>query len=78
MRRYEARVYSGDTFVKFIETQSISTLKRLASIKCNNHYNTIDSMIVEVYEGKMQSANIRLNRINRKYPNNIIERGQWA
>ena len=77
MKHYEAKVYSGHLFVGFVEAKSMALLKRRASVKCNNYYNAIDTMLVDVFEDNMQLGGIHFSRINKKYPNNTIERGAW-
>ena len=59
---------------KFIKAQTMSQLKRLASIEANKNYKTIDYMYVLRMIG---FEPIIYTRFNKKTPNNEIIRGDW-
>lgn len=74
MNRFIAKVYSGGKYLETVEANTISTLKRKASLSCNHCYNSYDEMAVEDTE----TGNcFMLTRINKKSPNNTIVFGSW-
>lgn len=77
MTTYEGKVYSGKIFVGYMQANSISALKRKASMKCNKHYSAIDSMFVHVIEDGLELKDFHMYRMNIKAPNNTIVRGMW-
>lgn len=73
---WEAKLYTGDKFIGKIVAKSLTSLKRMASQKCNGYFNTFDSMVVFHAKGK-DIAEVKLTRANLIYPNNTIIRGQF-
>lgn len=73
---WEAKVYTGDKFIGKIVAKSLTTLKRIASQKCNGYYNTFDTMLVCKAKGH-SIIETKLTRANQIYPNNKILRGLW-
>ncbi len=55
-----------------ITAATMPALKRKASTIANNRFNPFDVMTVT--DGQHTAT---FYRNNRKYPNNIIERGEW-
>lgn len=74
MNRFIAKVYSGGKYLETVEANTISTLKRKASLSCNHCYNFYDGMAVEDTE---TGNRFMLARINKKSPNNTIVFGSW-
>lgn len=74
MNRFSAKVYSGGSYIETVEANTISTLKRKASLSCNHYYNSYDEMAVEDTEA---GNCFMLTRINKRSPNNIIVFGSW-
>lgn len=74
MNRFIAKVYSGGKYLETVEANTISTLKRKASLSCNHCYNFYDGMAVKDTE---TGSRFMLARINKKSPNNIIVFGSW-
>ena len=69
-----ANVYSGDRFIKTVESRSLTGLKRCASQLCNCNYKAVDKMIVTFDTSSKPATFYRFNKI---YPNNTIIRGKW-
>lgn len=75
--KFAAKVYAGDIYVGKVSANSFPALKRLASGKCNNYFQVIDTMTVYRANDDDTEKEIRFTRINRKAPNNTIVRGCW-
>lgn len=73
---WEAKLYTGDKFIGKIVAKSLTSLKRVASQKCNGYFNTFDKMVVFRAKGH-NIPEIKLTRANQIYPNNTIIRGKW-
>ena len=73
---YAGKVYSRDIFVGCVCANNITTLKRKASILCNNYYSNIDTMILHKADGK-EIGELKFTRINKLSPNNEVVRGEW-
>lgn len=69
-----ADVYSGDLFMKTIESRSLSGLKRCASQLCNGMYKAVDKMVVTFDTSSKPATFYRFNKI---YPNNTVIWGKW-
>lgn len=63
---------NGKLYGETITAKTIRGLKRKASVIANRIYNPIDEM--EATDGK---TTVTLYRINEKFPNNTIFRGEW-
>lgn len=63
---------TGKLYGETITANTMIGLKRKASIVANRQYNPIDEM--EATDGK---TTVTLYRINEKFPNNTIFRGEW-
>lgn len=69
-------MFTGIIYGKTITAESLTVLMRKASIIANGFFNPIDEMTVtHSHIGKSKPLVYR--RINKKYPNNTISRGQW-
>lgn len=75
-KMFKAKLYSGDKHIGEVCAKSIPALKRAASRKCNNYFNVVDEMVLMSVQPDCQ-VELKFTRINRKSPNNTIERGQW-
>ena len=75
--KFAAKVYAGGIYVGKVSANSFPTLKRLASGKCNNYFQVIDTMAVYRANDEDTEKEIRFTRINRKAPNNTVVRGCW-
>lgn len=73
---FKAKLYSGDKHIGEVCAKSLPALKRAASRKCNNYFNVVDEMVLMSVKPDCQ-VELKFTRINRKSPNNTIERGQW-
>ena len=72
----KAKLYSGGKYIGEVSAKSFPALKRTASQKCNDYFNTVDEMVLTNAKPDCQ-VELKFTRINRKSPNNTIERGQW-
>lgn len=61
-----------------IESSSFLTLKAKASKVANKNFNAVDELLITHVDGTDYENPIRIVRINKKYPNNTIERGKWS
>lgn len=76
--KFAAKIYAGNIYVGKISANSFSTLKRLASAKCNRYYKPLDTMTVYHANDKDVVPELRYTRINKLVPNNTIVRGTWG
>ena len=74
--KFAGKVYSGDILLGNICADSITSLKRKASRKCNGYFQEFDTMVLHRANNK-EVNNLTLVRVNRKSPNNTIIKGQW-
>lgn len=74
---FAAKVYAGGIYIGKISANSFPAIKRLASGKCNDYHQAIDTMIVYRANDEDTDQEIRFTRLNRKAPNNTIVRGCW-
>lgn len=74
--KFAGKVYSGDILLGNICADSMTSLKKIASRKCNRYFKSIDTMVLHQANNK-EVNNLTLVRVNRKSPNNTIIRGQW-
>ena len=65
-------MFNAIVYGRNITGKSFTEIKRKASVIANSFYNSFDKM--EVSHDNKKFSFIRINKI---YPNNIIERGLW-
>ena len=65
-------MFTGTLYGKMITAKTVPALKRMASKIANNYFHILDEM--EVSDGENTCT---FYRVNRKYPNNTICRGDW-
>lgn len=58
-----------------IKARTLPALKAQASKICNKHCNSYDCMTV--WKDNNLKERVTFFRINKKYPNNTIEYGDW-
>lgn len=61
----------------YVSANSFTQLKRLASRRANNDFNSIDTLRLTIEENGCNIAILNFTRINRKSPNNTIIYGAW-
>lgn len=66
----EAMIYG-----KMIKAETMTQIKRLASIEANKRYHTVDDLYIIFRQGLPY---IHYTRVNKKSPNNTIIRGEWG
>lgn len=66
-------MYEGEIYGKKFRRKDVTSLLREASGIANNFSNPIDELIITDAQG----IHCEFTRINKKYPNNTIERGKW-
>ena len=76
MYAFAGKVYSGGTLRGFVRGNSMTEVKRQASMLCNRYYHAIDEMELHRYKNK-EDGNIMFTRLNKKSPDNSIIRGKW-
>lgn len=74
--KYAAKVYTDDIFLGVVSGNSLSSIKRAATRKCNRYFRMFDTFVLYRASGK-EVADIKFMRVNRKCPNNTIQRGEW-
>lgn len=70
--------YYGTVKNRLVKSDSIKDLKRKASIIANGYFDVVDELLIGVQNGNEPIKVIcTYRRVNRKCPNNTIERGVW-
>ena len=76
IKRYKAHVFSNGCLIKTISADTITELKRQASIICNQINSVCDEMVVIDRPGTLE-IEYRFYRINKKSPDDRIIYGVW-
>lgn len=74
---FKGTLYSGGTLIEDISANTFSELKKIASQKANAYNNAIDELVLDVADNRNVQG-IKFMRINQKFPNNTIKRGNWS
>lgn len=75
--KFAGKVYSGDRLLGHVCADSLTTIKRMASQKCNGYNQAIDKMVLHRFDDKEYNPGVTFTRFNRISPNNTVIRGQW-
>ena len=74
--KFAGKLYSGYILIGSICANDFTTLKRIASRKCNDYANPIDKMVLHRVNDQ-ENGELTFIRINRLSPNNTVVRGKW-
>lgn len=76
IKRYIAHVFSNGRLIKTISADTITELKRQASIICNQTNSACDEMVVIDRPGTLE-IEYRFYRFNKKSPDGHTIYGTW-
>ena len=73
--KFAAELYTRDIFLGKIASNTLRGIKQIASRKCNGYYSAYDTL--RFYRINNEERLATFTRINKKAPNNTIQRGEW-